>query len=331
VSFMLPHSPSAQAEVHELADFAELLCWEQGSSSAREIVAALGRLDDNDNNVGADDNEARTTDYLDDVMNEISRRAASCDAAYPFSLGLKGASLHYQNATEADPKSTVYRYLLLSTRLNMKDDRMHDGLDGSLLLEELSAHVLRNYLGSNRAKSLVFGTAIGGNFQKRVEAMCRDLGEGERFRNLDGVPPSARDDALDAVAWIPFTDGLPGQLIVFAQCKTGSSWGDHLLDLQPDNFIRKWMEPGILVRPMRAFCVAEAADRALWNSTCVEAGILLDRCRLVDFSDNVEAELLKRIARWTKAARASVTVATPKPRKAPRPRGKGVRHARRTS
>lgn len=330
MSFMLPNSPTAQAEVHELADFAELLCWEQGSSSAREIVAALGRLDDNDHNVGADDNEARTTDYLDDVMNEVSRRAASCNAAYPFTLGLKGASLHYQVGTEADAKSIIYRYLLLSTRLNMKDDRVHNGIDGSLLLEELAAHVLRNYLGA-RARSLVFGTAIGGNFQARVESMCRELGEGGRFRNLDGVPPSARDDALDAVAWIPFTDKNPGQLVVFAQCKTGSSWGDHLLDLQPDNFIRKWMDPGILVKPIRAFCVAESADRGHWNSTCVEAGIFLDRCRLVDFSENVEACLLKRIACWTKAARAAVTVATPQVRKAARGRGKRVRHGRRSS
>jgi hypothetical protein len=327
---MLPYSPSAQAEVHELADFAELLCWEQGSSSAREIVAALGRLDDNDHNVGAEDNETRTTDYLDDVMNEINRRAASCNGAYPFSLGREGASLHYQCAMDANPKSIVYRYLLLSTRLNMKDDRMHDGLDGSLLLEELAAHVLRNYLGASRARSFVFGTAIGGNFQARIEGMCRELGEGGRFRNLDNLPPSARDDALDAVAWIPFADRHPGQLIVFAQCKTGSSWGDHLRDLQPDDFVMKWMERGILVKPMRAFCVAESADRRRWSTTCVDAGILLDRCRLVDFSDNVDANLLERIVRWANAARASVKVATPLVRKANRRRRKEVRHAGRT-
>ena len=74
--FRLPNLPSSQAECHELADFAELLAWDKGSISAREIEAYLGRLGENDHNAGCDDNDDENADEIDEVMNELERRAA---------------------------------------------------------------------------------------------------------------------------------------------------------------------------------------------------------------------------------------------------------------
>ncbi len=54
---MLPHAPSPEADVQELADFAELCAWDRNDVSAREIVAALNQVDDNNNNVGCEDDE----------------------------------------------------------------------------------------------------------------------------------------------------------------------------------------------------------------------------------------------------------------------------------
>ena len=299
---MLPTLPSPRAEIHELADFAELLCWENGLSSEREIVAALGRIDDNEFNIGCEDDESIMTDYLDDVMNEIGRRESNCKKGYPFKLGLNGTSLHYLKESEKDPKSIIYRYLLLCTRLNMQKDRLHKRIDGSVLLEELSAHVLKNYLGWNRAESLVCGTALGGSFKERIESICRNLREGGRFHNTFNISQNEKDGGLDVIAWIPFSDQLPGQLIIFAQCKTGTSWHDYLFDLQPDSFIKKWMEKSFLVNPLRAFCVAESANKKKWEGYCIDAGIFLDRCRLIDFSDNVNSTLIRKIESWTNAA-----------------------------
>jgi len=306
--FTLPNGPSPQADIHELADFAELLCWENGTVSAREIVAYLGRVDDNDHNVGCNDDDDENANSLDDVMNEIDRRAKACETGYPFDLELEGTTLRYQAAKEDDHRSVIYRYLLLSTRLNMKVNHVHGDLDATELLEELSAHVLKNYLGASKARSLVFGTSIGGRFQTRVDEMCRNLCEGGGFRSLDEAPVKAKDDKLDAVAWVPFTDRMPGQLIIFGQCKTGSNWGGLTDQLQPENFVKKWMKEPILVDPVRAFCVAEAADRSQWKGTTVSTGILFDRCRLVDFSDDVGQDLMSRILRWTRAAKKSVQV-----------------------
>ena len=304
--FKLPNPPSPQSDTHELADFIEMMSWDLGSASKREIVAYLGRVDDNDDNEGCNDDDDENSAFLDEVMNEIERRATACGNGYPFCLDLEGTVLRHQADVDQE-KAIVYRYLLLGTRLNMKSNRIHGEIDGTVLMEELSAKVLQNYLGALRARSLVFGTAVTGDFSDKVESLCRELCEGVGFESLDESTVEANDDKLDAVAWVPFADRLPGQLIVFGQCKTGSNWGGLETQLQPDAFIKKWLRGTIVVNPIRAFCIAEAADRSKWKGTCAIAGILFDRCRLVDYCDNLPRDLLDRILTWTTAAKASAS------------------------
>jgi hypothetical protein len=102
--------------------------------------------------------------------------------------------------------------------------------------------------------------------------------------------------------------------------------------LQPENFVKKWMKEPILVNPMRAFCVSEAVDRSRWKGICVSTGVLFDRCRLVDFSDGLAPNLLKRIRRWTDAAIKTVAVNRSPPRSENSKGGRrGARHASRGS
>ncbi|MEX1231259.1 MAG: hypothetical protein WEB58_13520 [Planctomycetaceae bacterium] len=301
--FKLPNTPSPQADTRELADFAELLCWLRGSTSAREIVACLGRVDDNDSNVGCTDDDDENAETLDEVMNEIERRATACGSGYPFRLEMAGSVLRLIDDAQDVSPSIIYLYLLLSTRLNMKDNRVHAELDGTKLMELLSAHALKNYLGTTRAKTVVFGTALADTFENKVNGLCSELGEGSGFRNLDGTLTQANDDKLDTVGWIPFSDRLPGQLIVFGQCKTGSNWRDTTTQLQPETFIKRWMQVPILVNPIRMFFIAEASDRARWKGDNVSAGILFDRCRLVDWCDGMKTDDIKK---WTLAAKMTL-------------------------
>jgi hypothetical protein len=306
--FKLPNLPSPRAEPHELADFAELLAWDKGKTSAREIVAYLGRLDDNDGNVGCDDDDDENAAELDEVMNEVDRRRDACKDGYPFVLELDGTVLR-SAPTDQNHRSHIYHYLLLATRLNMKTSCVHADIDGTKLLEELSAKVLQCYLGSERARTLVFGTGIQGGFEEKISHLCKQLGEGGCFRNVDDAAAQARDDKLDTVTWVPFSDGKPGQLIVFGQCKTGSNWRDLITQLQPDAFIKRWMSNGyFLLNPLRALCVSEAADRSRWSGVSVYAGLFLDRCRLVDHCESIDPELLDRVKAWNAAAKMTVTL-----------------------
>ena len=132
--FKLPALPSPRADVHELADFAELLAWQNDSVSAREILAFLGRKGDNEYNEGVDDEDDLNANALDDVMVEIDRRSKSCVGGYPFALDLKGTVLRH-DPNDTSERAVVYRYLLLSTRLNMTADKVQANIDGTGLLE----------------------------------------------------------------------------------------------------------------------------------------------------------------------------------------------------
>lgn len=299
--FKLPAKPSAGADVHELADFSEIMAWANKRVSAREILALLGREGENDRNDGCEDDDDRNADAFDEVANEFEYRQMACAGRYPFSLDKTGNVLHYTPAD--DLSSWLYGYLLLSTRLNMTNDKMHGGIDGTTILEEVSAIGLQQYLGSERAQALVFGTAAGsGGFPARVTALCNKLGEGFQYRNNHNLPNTAKDDKLDAVAWLPFSDQKASKIIIFGQCKTGTAWTEQLCHLRPENFIKKWIEVPFVFDPLRAYCVSESVNRTKWSGYAIDGGLLFDRCRLVDCCNTMDALLYKRMVKWSKAA-----------------------------
>lgn len=301
--FKLPSLPTPHAEVHELADFAELLALQNGVISAREILAYLGQVSENDPNEGADDEDDLNAALLDDVFSEMDRRRRSCAHGYPFELDMRGTVLRHSSADNS-VRADVYRYLLLSTRLNMTADKMQDGVDGTGLLEELAALVMRCYLGYERARSFVFGTAVAGGFSHKVSRLCGELGEGGVFSSIDPASVNANDDKLDAVAWLPFTDERAGKVIMFCQCKTGTNWKDQTTQLQPSAFIQRWTSArAYILEPLRAFCISESTDPSRWHGLSVYAGLLFDRMRVIDFLDRPDADLHQRVRRWNAGAR----------------------------
>lgn len=307
MTFKLPAKPTAGAAAHELADLAELMAWANKAVSAREILALLGRESENDGNEGCEDDDDRNADAFGEVADEFERRQQACAGRYPFTLDEVGSVLRHTPVN--DLSSWLYGYLLLSTRLNMTHARNHAGIDGTTLLEDVSAIGLRHYLGPNRAQAMVFGTSAGTTgFPARVTQLCRDLGEGFSFKNHHNLPMNAKDDKLDVVAWLPFADQKASKVIVFGQCKTGTAWTEELCRLHPVDFIKKWVETPLVFDPLRAYCVSEAVSRSRWAGYAIEGGLLFDRCRLVDCCDEMEAPLYNRLVKWSRAALRSARV-----------------------
>lgn len=299
MAFKLPNYPSPRPSSGELADFAELLALIKGRCSAIEIQRYLGRIDENNLNIGIEDDDFDNECLSDAMVIEIGNRSAACPHGYPFITDVTGSVLIRRSDVEST-KSLVYRYLLLATRLKMGTDRIQGGIDGCQIMEELGASVLRSYLG-DKAIVEIFGTARHGSFQQKIGDLCASLGEGGRFRNIDSGQVAAKDDGLDVVGWIPFADNLPAKLSVFGQCKTGTSWQDQLYRLNPPAFVKRWMFDAIVVDPLKAYFIAERADEMQWSGACVYGGILFDRCRIVDLSDRLETGLLQQIEMWTDA------------------------------
>ncbi len=307
--FKWPGIPSPRASAHELADFAELQAWQRSSISVTDLYGLLGRIDENDYSNGVTEEEDLPKEIAA-VFHEMERRSASCGNGYPFTMDERGYVLRARRDV-GYIKYITYKYLLLATRLNMRDNRVHGGVDGALVFEELSAEVGRNYLGQ-RAKSFVFGTAGSiGNFADRVNRLCQQLGEGGEFVGRNTVPPTDRDGKLDVVAWKPFSDRRVGKLTLFGQCKTGTDYRDTLTQLQPDAFGRKWFRDQPAVTPVRAFFVTEALLRDRWHNLAVDSGLLFDRCRIIDFCGEISSNIMDKVETWTAAAATATGLPNP--------------------
>ena len=313
--FKLPGVPAVRASAHELADFAELMAWRDGRVSTTDLSRAIGRNEENDYSAGVPEEDEAEHD-AESAYVEIEIRDCACGTgtSYPFSIGTYGNTL-VRHSEELNCRQLVYLYLLLATRLNMRDNRVHAEIDGTLLFEKVCADIARSYLG-DRAKSMVFGTAAGaGGFRDKVGDLCRQLGEGGGVR--DGVSQNKRDGKLDVVAWKPFADSWQGKLMIFGQCKTGTNYKDVLMQLQPDQFCAKWLQERPPVVPIRAFFVSEALSRSgapsrrRWYEDSIDAGLLFDRCRIVDFCDSVAEEVLEEVRIWTEAAAEGTELPAP--------------------
>ena len=305
--FKWPGLPSPRAYIHELADFAELTCWKDSGTSATALSRMLGRLEESVYSEGVPEEEV--VDWrVEEAYEEIERRQEACGDGYPFVTGYQGLTLQATQDVR-NSRHIIYKYLLLATRLDMNMHRSHENVDGTKVLEELSAEVARVYFGE-RAKSLVFGTgSSSASFSSKVDDLCLQLKEGGGFVTNPGPRRTrARDGKLDVVAWKPFTDEMPGKLIGFGQCKTGTHYENELTQLRPDAFRDKWLRSPLVVLPIRMFFIAEALDfsydnRSLFSS---DAGLLFDRCRIIDFCDGVDAGVLAKIGEWTEAAANAV-------------------------
>ena len=300
--FKWPDVPSPHAPIHELADFAELVCWQDSRASATGLSRRLGRLEENEYSDGVAEEDEIDRD-IEDAYEEIERRQDACGNGYPFAIVDNGKTL--QAGEDDNAEQVIYKYLLLATRLNMGVNRLHADIDGTQLFERLSADVGREYFGE-RAMSLVFGTVAGvPNFEERVNDLCQRLGEGGGFENNGPSGGQPKDGKLDIVVWKPFCDGLPGKLVGFGQCKTGHSWRDTLTQLQPGAFMGKWVKsPHISVPPVRMFFVSEALEMSKGEKyqQSQDGGLIFDRCRIVDFSGSVSDEVIDEVTKWTAAA-----------------------------
>ena len=144
--FKWPDVPIPTAEEHELADFAELLCWQEGNTSATALARALERRADYDHSRGVEEDE-EIPRHAASAYREIERRTRICGEGYPFLLGRNGDTLSTLPCTN-NSKRAIYRYLLLATRMNMSSNRRHADIDGTQLFEELSAETCKEYLAA---------------------------------------------------------------------------------------------------------------------------------------------------------------------------------------
>jgi hypothetical protein len=307
-------TPSWQAGPVRLADHIELCAFRSPRRrvSAGDVSASLDRREDED--------EERFERPVEEAFQELAQRIehlGSSASLYPFELF--GDELRVRFRTRRRDSDGLYLFLLLATALNMCDQRKQAGLDGAELFEALSAEVALRYFGGpedSRVQGMVFGTSRVrrpeehddapdiGAFHAAVNDLRQALGEGRFFREKAGRRIRARDDKLDVVVWRGFSDKRAAKLIGFGQCKTGTHWGPELPRLNPRAFCDRWFDTSPAVEPVKLFFLT---DRVMGDLThdAYEAGVLFDRCRILDYAHELPRQLLADCARWSKAAAKS--------------------------
>ena len=300
--FKWPHTPSPGAPASELADYAELRCWQTARVSHTALHQDLVRMDVNDYGSGVPVEDEWAVN-VDEALLEMQRRREVCGNGYPFVMDSKGGFARYAPNVE-QKKTLIYKFLLLATRLDMSkpESRRHADQDGTVLFEHVAAETARMYLGP-RTKKMIFGANVNtSNFSSRVEELCRCLGEGEGFRDEYAHGHRIKDDKLDIVLWKAFSDRLAGQLIAFAQCKTGTSYRNTLGELQPEVFCGQWLLAQPAVTPLRFFLIADALSPLEFERSARQAGVLFDRCRIIDFCNVLDLDVMERVSDWTTSA-----------------------------
>ena len=260
------------------------------------------------------DTEARK--IAEDAFKELDDRISSCGvnhlsgkSFYPYSLNSDKTVLSLDLASASHERS-LYLFLLTVTRGDMSSRaRRFADLDPTALFEKLCASVLLNFWGGKAhfADGIVFGTARGKNanqtekkFPANVTALCHQLGEGFGWKKT-ARSPKAGDGGLDLVVWRKFADKRKGALVGFGQCKTGFHWRSHLGKLKPRAFSGKYFTDQLIIEPQELYLVPCRITASRWDDDTRDGGLLLDRCRIVQYSSTIDGEIVKSCKKWMDA------------------------------
>lgn len=298
--------PPASADAVEHADWLELLAFsaDDRNSSHSDLTRAIHRgatteVLNQDETAPAENDQGDEQSQLvaDAAWSEVERRSSVCGARYPFAVG------ENHIACNADAETKAYTYLLLLTQYG--NSVRPTGLFGERIFEEAAVVAAQSYLTSTTmtAKAFHFGhpRPTGTGFRTALVRLLAEMGDGQI--NHDAALLSDQNDShLDVVAWLPFGDSAPSQLIAFGQCATGSNWRTKTTELSPKSFQRKWFLQHFHVDPIQMFFVPHSIKKDLWPSVSADAGIIFERCRLTNLLVDVPAQLGQRWAEWTAAA-----------------------------
>jgi hypothetical protein len=131
----------------------------------------------------------------------------------------------------------------------------------------------------------------------------------EPVRRTVALREATKDLRADVIAWRPFADSRPGQVVVLAQCAIGADWRRKLTECNVDLWGR-YIE--FFASPCRAFGVPfTVPSQDHWLEYSSDGGIGLDRLRIVELLDGgraidgaVRREVRSHYRRLRGAARA---------------------------
>ena len=243
------------------------------------------------------------------AFRELSMRASWLGDRYPVRIEDDVALLRQDAAAR-----NVYQFLvLLRARHFYQDSLGDDGIESGLLFEDLVKHAFGAYVGAKSDHQVRFGVAGG----SRGDGLPLPLSEAvnelshRMFEKAGQVFENDRDDfRVDAVAWKPFYDKRPGQMVLIGQATisegdwVGKEPANRWTDRQPpgERLIRFVARPFTAVAFPETLSLTSPAtlDGMLFSS------IPFDRLRLLSVlrDEDLPSDLLKRMKCWVDGVRS---------------------------
>lgn len=302
-----------------LADWVEvnLLAGEESAISVAEVTGTLAGVppDDSADSQSRDQFWGRAEGQAEAAFAELVRRETWLRLSYPLDIDgdvafLKRPAMSFE----------TYRFLVLLRARQMYDGALGDnGEESGLLFEELAVVALGEYAGGGLSERVRFGVAggrRGGDLPADLSEALKELSlrMNEEAGNTSKPTDPEGDLGLDALAWKPFGDQRPGQIVLLGQAtisegkwmrkEVPSRWTDRKPPAdRPINF---------LGRPLTAVAFAEtlsltSAD-ALAGLASSFSSIPLDRLRLLRVLDDsgVPQVLRDRMNGWVERVRVGL-------------------------
>lgn len=244
------------------------------------------------------------------ALGQLTERASWLGDHYPLEVDGDAALLRSEVGAHQ-----IYRFLVSIRARQMYEDALgDDGESAGALFEELAKHALGAYVGAEPEHRVRFGVAgghRGDGLPDSLSAAVEDLRQ--RLHEAPGeVPQGAQGDyKADAVAWKPFGDLLPGQLVVIGQATI--SEGDWVHEELPSRWT--YRQPAetrliaFLARPVTAVVFPETLSLTRADTLRGLAGtfssIPLDRLRLLSIlkDDDLPTDLRTDMDEWVATMR----------------------------
>lgn len=224
-------------------------------------------------------NDARLS-WINLVFEVLNDRKNLFDEKYPFVLDKNGLKLK----DDISQFHKQYLLLLICASLNFFTE-VQDILTTDF--EIISEKVLKNYLPNN-ATVLPFGgnTEFKGNARDKIKKLGELLNihpTDIKERDIEQIPiQSSKEEGLDLIGWIPFSDKIPNQLIILVQCACGKPWyGKKFETSKYENFFSFYKQPPIhsLFIP---YSLYKSDNIFHFSKNIVSPTLVFDRYRLME-------------------------------------------------
>lgn len=265
----LPAFPvSAQPTPSEVADWCECVALMTGNDFKRgDLKSAISRED------------VSSPDLLEEqTWKELQQRSDLFGGLWPLEL----SETRLTSRGRTDDGALVYQYLCLIALgdIDAEDRVLFEQIVESIVSARIGKNVIRvGHPARNGANP---------SFRERAKTYAA-LSHLRELEFLSEPLPHDKDLGLDVVGWLPSADGRGGYLHFLLQCATGKNWNEKLHDVDLNVIAPhiKWA-----VTPVRVFCVPAVVNlpQAQWIRLSMQAGWVMDRPRLLEFSSGLELQ-----------------------------------------